>query len=74
MREIIGEAENPKNNGNYEIVIEARRRESKAYKANIRRRMRRLIYYRRHKSSELGFNGVSSESDIRSKSKVAARL
>jgi hypothetical protein len=74
LREIIGEVENPKNNGNYKTAIEARRRKSKAYKANIRRRIRRLICYRRHKNSELGSNGVDNKSNIRNGFKVAARL
>ena len=74
MREIVDEVENPKNNGNYKTAIEARRRKSKAYKANIRRRIRRLIYYSRYKSSELGSDGVDSRSNIRSRSKAAARL
>jgi hypothetical protein len=74
LREIVGEVENPENNRNYKIAIEAGQRKSKAYKANIRRRMRCLICYRRYKSSELGSNGVDSRSDIRSRSKAAARL
>jgi hypothetical protein len=70
----VGEAENPKNNGNCETAIEARRYKSKAYKANIRRRIRRLTYYKRHKSSKSGSDGVGSGSNIRSGSKAAARL
>jgi hypothetical protein len=70
----VGKVENPENNRNYKIVIEARRRKSEAYKANIRRRIRRLICYRRHKSNKLGSNGVGSRSDIKSRSKAAARL
>jgi hypothetical protein len=71
---MVGKVENPENNGNYEIVIEARRRKSEAYEANTRRRIRRLICHRRHESSELGSNRVGGRSDIRSRSKTAARL
>jgi hypothetical protein len=74
LREIISKVENPKNNGNYKVAIKAGRCKSEAYKANIRRRIRRLIYYRRHKSSKSGFNRVGGRSDIRSRSKVVARL
>jgi hypothetical protein len=71
---MVGKAENPKNNGNYKIAIEAGRRKSEAYKANIRRRIRRSICYRRHKSSESGSDGVGGRSNIKSRSKVIARL
>ena len=74
MREIISEVENPKNNRNYKIAIKAGRRKSKAYKANIRRRIRRSIYYKRYKNNKLRSNGVGNKSDIKSKSKAAARL
>jgi hypothetical protein len=74
LREIVGKAENPKSNRNYKIVIKAGRRKSEAYKANIRRRIRRLICYKRHKSSKSGSDKVGSRSDIKSKSKAAARL
>jgi hypothetical protein len=74
LREIISEVKNPKNNGNYKIAIEARQYKSEAYKANIKRRIRRLIYYRRHKSSKLRSNKVDNKSNIRSRSKAAARL
>jgi hypothetical protein len=70
----VGKVENPKNNRNYKIVIKAGQYKSKAYKANIRRRIRRLICYRRHKSNKLGFNKVDSRSNIKSRSKMAARL
>ena len=70
----MGKVENSKNNRNYKIVIEAGRHKSKAYKANMRRRMRRLICYGRHESSELGSDGVGSGSNIRSGFKVVARL
>jgi hypothetical protein len=71
---MVGKVENPKNNRNYKIVIKAGQYKSKAYKANIRRRIRRLICYRRHKSNKLGFNKVDSRSNIKSRSKMAARL
>jgi hypothetical protein len=74
LREIISKVKNPKNNGNYKIAIEARRCKSKAYKVNIRRRIRYSIYYRRYKSNKLGFNKVDNKSNIRSRSKAAARL
>jgi hypothetical protein len=74
LKEIIGEVKNPKNNGNYKIAIETRQYKSEAYKANIKRRIRRLIYYRRHKSSKLRSNKVDNKSNIRSRSKAAARL
>jgi hypothetical protein len=74
LREIVDKVENPKNNRNYKVTIEARRYKSKAYKVNIRRRIRRLIYYRRHKSNKLGSNGVDSKSNIKSRFKAAARL
>jgi transcriptional regulator NrdR family protein len=70
----VGKAENPENNRNYEIVIEARQYKSKAYKANIRRRIRCLTCYRRYKNSELGFDKVGNRSNIKSRSKAAARL
>jgi hypothetical protein len=71
---MIGEVENPENNGNYKIAIEAGRCKSKAYEANMRRRIRRLICHGRYKSSESGSDGVGSRSDIKSRSKAAARL
>jgi hypothetical protein len=74
LREIIGKVKNPKNNGNYKTATKAGRRKSEAYKANIRRRIRCLIYYKRHKSNKSGSNEVGSRSDIRSKLKAAARL
>jgi hypothetical protein len=74
LREIIGEVKNPKNNENYEIAIEAGRCKSEAYKANIRRRIRRLTCYGRYKSSESGSDGVGGRSNIKSRSKVVARL
>jgi len=71
---MVGKAENPKNNGNYKIATEAGRYKSEAYKANMRRRIRRLICYRRHESSESGSDEVGGESDIKSRSKATARL
>jgi hypothetical protein len=74
LREIISKVENLKNNRNYEIAIEAGRYKSEAYKANIKRRIRRLIYYRKYKSNKSRFDGVDNKSNIRNKSKAAARL
>jgi hypothetical protein len=74
LREIVGEVENLKNNGNYKIVIEARQYKSKAYKANIRRRIRHSTYYKRYKNSESEFNGINNRSNIKSRFKAAARL
>jgi hypothetical protein len=74
LREIISEVENPKNNGNYKIAIEARRYKSEAYEANIRRRIRRLIYYKRYKNNKSGSNGVDNKSDIKSRSKAVTKL
>jgi hypothetical protein len=74
LKEIVSEVENPKNNRNYKIAIEAGQYKSEVYKANIRRRIKCLIYYKRHKSNKLRFNRVSNKSDIKSKSKAAARL
>jgi hypothetical protein len=71
---MVGKVENPKNNGNYKTAIEARRHKSKAYKANIRRRIRRLICYRRHKNSKSGSDEVGNRNDIKSRSKAVARL
>jgi hypothetical protein len=70
----VGEVENPKNNGNYKTAIKARQYKSEAYKANTRRRIRRSTCHGRHKSSESGSDGIGSRSNIRSKSKAAARL
>jgi hypothetical protein len=74
LREIVSKVENPENNGNYKTAIEAKQYKSEAYKANIRRRIRRLIYYGRHKSNKSESDGVDSESNIRSRSKAVARL
>jgi hypothetical protein len=74
LREIVGEVKNLKNNGNYKTAIEAGQYKSKAYKANIRRRIRYSTYYKRHKSSKLGSDEVGNRSDIRSRSKAMARL
>jgi hypothetical protein len=70
----VGKVKNPKNNGNYKIAIKAGRCKSKAYKANIRKRIRCLIYYKRYKSSKSGSDGVDNRSNIKSRSKAAARL
>jgi hypothetical protein len=57
-----------------EIIIEDRRREPKAYKANIIRIMRHLICPKKRGSTKLGSNAMDGESDIRSGSKAAAGL
>jgi hypothetical protein len=49
-------------------------REPKAYKANIIRIIRHLICLKKRGSTKLGSNTIDSESNIRSKSKVAAGL
>jgi hypothetical protein len=65
----------PKNHGNYNrTAIEDRRREPKAYKANIIRIIRHLICSKKRRSTKLGSNAVDNRSDIRSGSKAAARL
>jgi hypothetical protein len=71
----LGDAKDPKNHGNYNrTAIEDGRREPKAYKANIIRIIRHLIYSKKHRSTELRFNAVNSRSDIRSGSEAAAGL
>jgi hypothetical protein len=64
-----------KNHGNYNrTAIENGRREPKAYKANIIRIIRHLIYSKKHKSIKLRSNTIDSRSNIRSGFKAAARL
>ena len=75
MRTNLGNAKDLKNHGNYNrIAIEDGRREPKAYKANIIRIIRHLICPKKRGSTKLGFNIIDNRSDIRSKSKAAARL
>ena len=54
--------------------MEDGQREPKAYKANIMRIIRHLIYPKKRGSTKLRFNAVNSRSDIRSGSKAAAGL
>jgi hypothetical protein len=64
-----------KNHRNYNrTAIEDGWREPKAYKANIIRIIRHLICPEKRGSTKLGFNIIDNGSDIRSKSKAAARL
>ena len=75
MRINLGNIKDLKNYGNYNrIAIEDRRREPKAYKANIMRIIRYLIYLKKRRSTKLGSNVINGGSDIRSRSKVAAGL
>ena len=75
MRTNLSDAKDPKNHGNYNrTAIEDGQREPEAYKANIIRIIRHLIYPKKCRSTKLGSNTVDSESDIRSKSKAAAGL
>jgi hypothetical protein len=65
----------PKNHGNYnKTAIEDGRREPKAYKANIIRIIRHLIYPKKHRSTKLESDIIDSGSDVRSRSKAAAGL
>jgi hypothetical protein len=64
-----------KNHRNYNrTAIEDGWREPEAYKANTIRIIRHLICPEKRGSTELGFNIIDNGSDIRSKSKAAARL
>ena len=75
MRINLGDIKDPKNHRNYNrIAIEDGRREPKAYKANIMRIIRYLIYSKKRGSIKLGSNAIDSGSDIRSRSKAAAGL
>ena len=66
---------NPKNHGNYNrMAIEDEWREPEAYKANIIRIIRHLIYLKKRRSIKLEFNIINSESDIKSRSKAVAGL
>jgi hypothetical protein len=56
------------------MAIEDGWQEPKAYKANIIRIIRHLIYPKKRKSIKLGSNTIDNKSDIRSKSKAAAGL
>jgi hypothetical protein len=56
------------------MAIEDKQRESKAYKANIIRIIRHLIYSKKRRSTKLEFNTIDGGSDIRSGSKAVAGL
>jgi hypothetical protein len=71
----LGNIKDPKNHRNYNrMAIKDGRREPKAYKANIIRIIRHLIYSKKRKSTKLESNAINSESDIRSGFKAAAGL
>ena len=75
MQTNLGDIKDPKNHGNYNrMAMEDRRREPKAYKANIMRIIRYLIYSKKRGSTKLRSNTINGGSDIRSGSKVAAGL
>ena len=75
MRINLGNIKDLKNYGNYNrIAIEDRRREPKAYKANIIRIIRYLIYPKKHRSIKLKSNIINSRSNIRSRFKAVAGL
>jgi hypothetical protein len=64
-----------KNYRNYNrIVIEDGRREPKAYKANIIKIIRHLIYLKKRRSIKLKSNIINNGSNIKSKFKVMAGL
>ena len=75
MQTNLGNTKDLKNHGNYNrTAIEDRWREPKAYKANIIRIIRHLIYSKKYKSIKSGFNTINNRSDIKSRSKVVAGL
>ena len=75
MRTNLGNIRDPKNHRNYNrMAIEDGWREPKAYKANIIRIIRHLIYPKKYKSTKLGSNTINNKSNIRSRSKAAAGL
>ena len=75
MQTNLGNIKDPKNHRNYNgTAIEDRRREPKAYKANIIRIIRHPICFKKRRSIKLGSNTIDSGSDIKSRSKAAAGL
>ena len=75
MRINLSNVKDSKNHGNYNrTAIKDGRREPKAYKANIIRIIRHLIYSKKYRSIKSGSNTVNSGSDIKSGSKAAAGL
>jgi hypothetical protein len=75
MRINLSNIKDLKNHRNYNrTAIEDRWQEPEAYRANIIRIIRHLIHPKKRGSTKLGFNIINNRSDIRSKSKAAARL
>jgi hypothetical protein len=71
----LNNAKDPKNHRNYNrTAIKDGRREPEAYKANIIRIIRHLIYPKKRKSTKLRSNTINNRSDIKSESKVMAGL
>jgi hypothetical protein len=71
----LSNAKDPKNHRNYNgTAMEDGRQEPKAYKANIIRIIRHLIYPKKRGSTELGSDTIDGGNDIRSGSKAAAGL
>jgi len=71
----LGNIKDLKNHRNYNrIIIKDRQREPKAYKANIIRIIRHLIYSKKHRSIKSRSNTIDGGSNIKSKSKVVAGL
>jgi hypothetical protein len=64
-----------KNHGNYNrTAIKDKRREPEAYKANIIRIIRHLIYFKKRGSIKSESNTINNKSDIKSRFKAAAGL
>jgi ribosomal protein L34 len=75
VRTNLGDAKDSKNHRNYNrMAIKDGRREPKAYKANIIRIIRHLIYFKKRRSTKLGSNIINSRSDIKSRFKAVAGL
>jgi hypothetical protein len=75
VRTNLSDIKDPKNHGNYNgIAIEDGQREPKAYKANIIRIIRHLIYSEKRRSIKLRSNTIDGGSDIKSGFKAAAGL
>ena len=56
------------------MAIKDGQREPKAYKANIIKIIRHLIYFKKYKSIKLRFNIINNESNIKSRFKITAGL
>ena len=75
MRINLSNVKDLKNHGNYNrTAIEDGWREPKAYKANIIRIIRYLIYLKKRKSIKLRSNTIDNKSDIRNRFKATAGL